>query len=679
MTVSNRGRVVLLLLTLSAIPALTSHASGREYVWIPPGGEGWVEVVVRGSEDLAGQAALTAEAPDFISWSFSPGVVSLSPGSSASSNLTLSAAPNAPVGEYEVLVLACSGEVCSQTTVPVAVGELNVSVTGVDPRPTAGEPAALRVSVEPIGPPPEYVGLTLSSTCADLSPRYASGAPPLVVNVSATSDEAGECAVEAVASAGGVTWSSRITIGFLSPLTLERVDVSVPASLELGEELRVTGTISPAPPGPADLEVTLTSPAGDVSVTTHGGSVDREGRFEFIERLESPGRWEIDISLIAPETGERIHIGTYEVRVGTPLPDLRVIVGAEPTGRPEVGEPTQISLRVLDSSGSLSGVVRVNLYDETAGVLIFSDDLVVKGGSSDEITIEYSPTEPGLHAISAVVDPGNEIAESNEDNNGALLEVTVPPPPPSAPGPPGSEPPAATVTERGGFDLAYLAALGLLAAGAAALVARRRLETGPQLETPGADPCEGLRRELLGVERRLGEASSAVPAEFRGVEGTDAVEERLRADLEDEMGRVSGEIQRLRSSLEGLEAERDSLDRRITDARERIEVLNRRLHRLESLRRSREEARQRVKEARQRLDEALREARGRARRKSERLREGARDRGLERRVRREEERLRRAVERLEERPESRSRRRAVERAKARLAEARGRLGEYERK
>ncbi|HDI86398.1 MAG TPA: hypothetical protein ENF83_03210, partial [Candidatus Korarchaeota archaeon] len=601
--------------------------------------------------------------PDSISWSFSPGVVSLSPGSSASSNLTLSASPNAPVGEYEVLVLACSGEVCSQTTVPVAVGELNVSVTEVGPRPTAGSPAALRVSVEPIGPPPEYVGLTLSSTCADLSPRYASGAPPLVVNVSATSDEAGECAVEAVASAGGVTWSSRITIGFLSPLTLERVDVSVPASLELGEELRVTGTISPAPPGPADLEVTLTSPAGDVSVTTHGGSVDREGRFEFIERLESPGRWEIDISLIAPETGERIHIGTYEVRVGTPLPDLRVIVGAEPTGRPEVGEPTQISLRVLDSSGLLSGVVRVNLYDETAGVLIFSDDLMVEEGSSDEITIEYSPTEPGLHEISAVVDPGNEVAESNEDNNGALLEVIVPPPPPSSPGPSGSEPPAATGTERGKgkFNLAYLAALGLLAAGAAALVARRRLGTGPRLETPGADPCEGLRRELLGVERRLGEASSAVPAEFRGVEGTDAVEERLRADLEGEMRRVSEEIQRLRSSLEGLEAERNSLDRRIADARERLRVLNRRLRRFESLRQSREEARQRVEEARQRLDEALREARGRARRKSERLRESARYRGLERRVRREEERLRRAVERLEERPESRSRRRAVER------------------
>ncbi len=622
-----------------------------------------MRIVVRGTEDLSGEVALTAEAPDFISWRFSPRTVELAPGSSAEANLTLSSAGWGPVGEYEVLVLARSGEVCSQTVVPVAIGELNVSATVESPHPRVGEPTSLEIVVSPVGPPPEFASLRVSSDCADLTPDSAVGPLPLRVNVSAEADRAGECAIEATATAGGVSWSTTVVVGFVPAARYELAAVSAPPSLRLGEGLIIRGVVSPPPGRSADIEVTLRGPGGMERTSLHGGSVDPEGRFEFSEDLDVPGEWRVSISLISPETGERVHLGTLEIFV-TPLsPDLTVVVGSEASSRPGA---LNISLAVLESTGRLSSPVRVSVYDETARVLVFSGSLSVENGSSERMFIEYEPAEPGTHVISAIVDPGNDISESDEENNEARLQVDVPVP--SQPGPTGqtAAPPAGPGGERGVLVPAILAAAGL-AVGGAALAARRR----SRAPAAGIDPCEELRVELRGLDQRIRNAAPRVPPWAE--DGVYDERERLRAEREE----LEGEIQRLRNSTEELKNERESLRREASEARERLGALNRRLREMDILQGRRDRSAQGLERAKERLRESIENVRKRVEGKSEGLRRGFRYRGLSRRVRAEEERLRRAAERLGERPESRSRRRAVKRAEARLAQARERLRAYE--
>ncbi|MDK2465104.1 MAG: CARDB domain-containing protein [Candidatus Korarchaeota archaeon] len=636
--------------------------------------------MVTGTEDLVGEVILTVEAPRFISCGLSPEAVWLTPGASASANLTVSAAGDAPVGEYEVVVLACAGETCSRAAVPVDIGELNVTLSQVGPRPRVGEATTLRASVEPVGPPPEFASLLVSSPCADVTPDTVTGVPPFNVELSATADLAGECVIEVSAAAGGAAWFAELAVEFLPLETFKLVDVSLPPSLPLGDDLAVRGSVTPAPGEPADLEVTLRGPRGSARVSVHEGAVDPAGLMEFTESLETPGEWVIEISLLDPRTGERIELGRYSVDVEGPLPDLTVALNATPLEVSRGGE-VLISLRVLESSGLLDGAVRVSVSDGVSRAPIFSDDLMVEGGSSGEVTLTYRPAVEGVLTISATVDPDDEVSESNEYNNRASLELRVSSPVPPAGGATQSTP----EPEVGGSwkDARHLTIAGIAALGAAVAVAtaRHRLRPVPPIPAAPADPCEGIdgiRRDLERVEERLREASLRVPEGLRGISSTDEVEGRLRGEVDARRRSIDEQIRRLREEIGSLEAERRELEGSAERARERLEAIDRRLRRLEPLRRQRDLAAQGVEEAKERLEEGLRDLRESVRRFSERLRRGYRHRGMERSVNRAEERLRRAEERLAENPRSGSRVRAVERARERLARARERLREHER-
>ncbi len=196
--------------------------------------------MVTGTEDLVGEVILTVEAPEFISCGPSPEAVWLTPGASASANLTVSAKGDAPVGEYEVVVPACAGETCSRAAVPVAIGELNVTLSQVGPQLKVGEvQRSERQSslwdLPPSSPAPRQLSLRRRD------PRRGDGGPPFNVELSATADLAVECVVEVSAAAGGAAWFAELAVEFLPLGTFKLVDVSLPPSLPLGDDLAVRG------------------------------------------------------------------------------------------------------------------------------------------------------------------------------------------------------------------------------------------------------------------------------------------------------------------------------------------------------------------------------------------------------------------------------------------------------
>ncbi|RLG46464.1 MAG: hypothetical protein DRN92_05220 [Thermoproteota archaeon] len=483
--------------------------------------------------------------------------------------------------------------------------------------------------------------------------------------------------IEVEASAGGATWSTSITMEFLPSYTYELVEISLPSSLDWGEKLNAKGRVFPAPNESADLEVVLRTPEGIERTSIHEDSVCSNGTFEFSENLEFPGEWEVEISLIESATERRVKLGSYSVNVIKQLPDLSVDFNATQLVATS-GESVKISFRVVDSSALLDGFVKVNLYDENSNELISSYIVSVKGGSSEEIVIDYSPSWSGTHTISAIVDPENGVEESNEDNNRASLKLTIV-------GPEHSE----------GVRVSYVLILGLLVAGAlvTVLVARDHGRPFAPAPTPAiVDPCKEIRDRLRRVEDRLKRELKVVPKGISDEVDSNKVKEKLRRDLEARRKRISSAIRKLEDEIDVLKDEMESIREEISslkeegeDLRERAEKtrtdlskFDRRLRKLDSLQKERDRAEQAVRNAENELEDAIEKAHDSVKKYSERLKNRFRHRTLERLFRESMERLKKAEERLKENPNSEYRKASVRKARDRLTHARKRLEEDKR-
>ncbi len=93
---------------------------------------------------------------------------------------------------------------------------------------------------------------------------------------------------------------------------------------------------------------------------------------------------------------------------------------------PENGDNVQISVRVNNTGGRSVEDALVRLLDgpERTGEMIGEDTIRVPAGSSGIASFIWV-ANPGIHAITAIADPDNEIAESDESNNGAERPLTV--------------------------------------------------------------------------------------------------------------------------------------------------------------------------------------------------------------------------------------------------------------
>ncbi len=175
--------------------------------------------------------------------------------------------------------------------------------------------------------------------------------------------------------------------------------------------------------------------SGDNWVTTmrtyYNSSV--EGAVPSLSLSIIPRGEEGDSGIISAETsinGMGFSSEEREVNIteGPSPPDLSIVPLAISfsDNLPENGDNVQISVRVNNTGGRSVEDALVRLLDgpERTGEKIGEDRIRVPAGSYGIASFTWM-ANPGIHAITAIADPENEIAESDESNNGAERPLTV--------------------------------------------------------------------------------------------------------------------------------------------------------------------------------------------------------------------------------------------------------------
>ena len=139
-----------------------------------------------------------------------------------------------------------------------------------------------------------------------------------------------------------------------------------------------------------------------------------------------------------PELDEEDNAAEATLTVGAPgepgeLPNLRILPSAirfDPS-TPQAGEPVTITVTVRNTGQADAAPVAVAFFDETQEdnpVPIGSPQLIqeIPAGSSGQAQVVYDTTgKEGERTIRVVVDPDNQIPESNEEDNTATRTLTV--------------------------------------------------------------------------------------------------------------------------------------------------------------------------------------------------------------------------------------------------------------
>lgn len=190
-------------------------------------------------------------------------------------------------------------------------------------------------------------------------------------------------------------------------------------------------------PGMTGAEVTLGSPAIENGRWSVEGSVVYTSEFEDIEPIlqvevrpigsigdEETIEGKVAVNGIVGSVSETNVTITYD----SIPPDLSVITTAIwfSDNLPEGGDQVDIHVRVNNTGGTDALGVLVHFLDgpPRTGRKIGEDYIDVDAFSSSISSTDWE-ANPGLHAITVIVDPENDIAESNEDNNTAERPLTV--------------------------------------------------------------------------------------------------------------------------------------------------------------------------------------------------------------------------------------------------------------
>jgi hypothetical protein len=88
------------------------------------------------------------------------------------------------------------------------------------------------------------------------------------------------------------------------------------------------------------------------------------------------------------------------------------------------GDAVTITATITNIGSGQSGNTRVNFYSDDTVIATTSIGRLKTDKSVDTSTI-YTFVEEGTHTIKVVVDPNNQVAESNEDNNNKLAPLTI--------------------------------------------------------------------------------------------------------------------------------------------------------------------------------------------------------------------------------------------------------------
>ncbi|MFO8050984.1 MAG: S8 family serine peptidase [Thermoplasmatota archaeon] len=184
-------------------------------------------------------------------------------------------------------------------------------------------------------------------------------------------------------------------------------------------------------------QVTLLSPAVKDGMWTVGGEVEYMASVEDVEPVlnveVSPMGSIGDVETLRGSVSFNGIDGYVEptnvtISYESLPPDLSVISPAIwfSDGTPESGDRIDISARINNTGATDTENVLVRFIDgpELTGRTI-GEDTVDVGSFSHAVAGTSWEANPGIHAITVVVDPEDEIAESNEDNNSAERPLTV--------------------------------------------------------------------------------------------------------------------------------------------------------------------------------------------------------------------------------------------------------------
>ncbi len=96
------------------------------------------------------------------------------------------------------------------------------------------------------------------------------------------------------------------------------------------------------------------------------------------------------------------------------------------SNRPDSGDDVEITVKVNNTGGTTAQNVLIRLLDGPArtGALIGEEESTISPGGSGIVSFTWEASA-GVHAITAVADPDDDIAETNELNNSAERPITV--------------------------------------------------------------------------------------------------------------------------------------------------------------------------------------------------------------------------------------------------------------
>ncbi|MEA3558789.1 MAG: S8 family serine peptidase, partial [Candidatus Thermoplasmatota archaeon] len=190
-------------------------------------------------------------------------------------------------------------------------------------------------------------------------------------------------------------------------------------------------------PGVSGAEVTLGTPSVRGGMWSVRGSVRYAGSVEDVEPvLHAEVRADGSVGDVRTIEGT-VSINDVEGSVGPTNvsisydslpPDLSIVTTAIwfSDNLPESGDQIDIHARVNNTGGTDVSSVLVRFMDgpERTGRSI-GEDIIDVDAFSSAIASSTWEANPGIHAITVIADPENDIAEPDEDNNSAERPITV--------------------------------------------------------------------------------------------------------------------------------------------------------------------------------------------------------------------------------------------------------------
>jgi hypothetical protein len=119
--------------------------------------------------------------------------------------------------------------------------------------------------------------------------------------------------------------------------------------------------------------------------------------------------------------------GTEDIHIQTPNSEVDFIVSKSTIsidGEPEVGKNTTVKAKITGAGKRWNSFsVDIEFYDDDE--LFETTTATINRAKTNIVEISWTPDSGGTHSISIIVDPEDEITETNENNNEAQKSVEV--------------------------------------------------------------------------------------------------------------------------------------------------------------------------------------------------------------------------------------------------------------